>query len=62
MRFIFVQLAQPIRMLLEYCGADWKDIQYECGPAPGFDLSAWTSVKPNLGLDFPNLPYLIDGK
>merc|ERR1712241_1148406 len=54
-------LAQPIRMLLEYSGAEYKDIRYKCGPAPGFDLSEWTSVKPNLGLDFPNLPYLIDG-
>merc|ERR1711963_182290 len=54
-------LAQPIRMLLEYCGADWQDLQYEGGPAPDFDLSAWTNVKPTLGLDFPNLPYLIDG-
>merc|ERR1739848_726948 len=38
-----------------------KILRYKCGPAPGFDLSEWTSVKPNLGLDFPNLPYLIDG-
>ncbi len=30
------------------------------GDAPDFDRSAWTSVKFTLGLDFPNLPYLID--
>ncbi|XP_077190307.1 glutathione S-transferase Mu 1-like isoform X1 [Paroedura picta] len=30
--------------------------------APDFDTSAWTNVKNNLGLDFPNLPYLIDGE
>ena len=54
-------LAQPIRMLLEYSGANYKDIRYKCGDAPGFDLSEWTSVKFKLGLDFPNLPYLIDG-
>merc|ERR1712168_1172478 len=54
-------LAQPIRMLLEYSGADYKDIRYKCGDPPGFDLSDWTNVKFKLGLDFPNLPYCIDG-
>ena len=40
----------------------WADpIRYNCGDAPGFDLSDWTNVKFKLGLDFPNLPYLIDG-
>ncbi|NXW93999.1 GSTM2 transferase, partial [Alopecoenas beccarii] len=29
--------------------------------APGFDRSEWTKEKEKLGLDFPNLPYLIDG-
>lgn len=54
-------LAQPIRMILEHAGADYKDTQYSCGPAPDYDRSAWTSVKYTLALDFPNLPYLIDG-
>merc|ERR1712088_124538 len=54
-------LAQPIRMLLEYAGAKYTDKRYNCGDAPGFDLSDWTNVKFKLGLDFPNLPYLIDG-
>lgn len=48
-------------MILEYAGAEYKDTQYSCGPAPEFDRSAWTSVKYTLGLEFPNLPYLIDG-
>ena len=56
-----MQLAQPIRLLLEYAGADYKDVQYACGPAPKFDLSPWLNVKNTLGLDYPNLPYLIDG-
>jgi len=30
------------------------------GDAPTFDRSAWLSVKHTLGLDFPNLPYLVD--
>ncbi|NXQ64501.1 GSTM2 transferase, partial [Anthoscopus minutus] len=29
--------------------------------APDFDPSDWTNEKEKLGLDFPNLPYLIDG-
>ena len=49
-------------MLLEYAGADWKDVQYKCGPAPDYDRSEWTSIKYTMGLDFPNLSYLIDGK
>ena len=24
-------------------------------------MEAWTSVKSTIGLDFPNIPYLIDG-
>ncbi|NWW27809.1 GSTM2 transferase, partial [Falcunculus frontatus] len=29
--------------------------------APDYDPSDWTNEKEKLGLDFPNLPYLIDG-
>ncbi|XP_063138704.1 glutathione S-transferase Mu 7 isoform X1 [Rattus norvegicus] len=31
------------------------------GDAPDFDRSQWLNEKFKLGLDFPNLPYLIDG-
>ncbi|XP_026533700.1 glutathione S-transferase 2-like isoform X1 [Notechis scutatus] len=31
------------------------------GIVPNMDMTDWTSVKEKLGLDFPNLPYLIDG-
>jgi len=54
-------LAQPIRFLLEYTGTDWEDKYYVTGPGPTYDKSCWFSVKFNLGLDFPNLPYLVDG-
>jgi len=54
-------LAQPIRYLLNYVGAEYEDKRYSIGPAPDFDKSQWLSEKPNLGLDFPNLPYYIDG-
>jgi glutathione S-transferase len=56
------QLAQPIRLLLEYTGTKFEDKHMSCGPAPDFDRSCWTNVKPTVGLDFANLPYYIDGK
>uniref|UniRef100_A0A8D2I2D6 glutathione transferase n=1 Tax=Urocitellus parryii TaxID=9999 RepID=A0A8D2I2D6_UROPR len=31
------------------------------GDAPDYDRSQWLSDKFKLSLDFPNLPYLIDG-
>ena len=43
-------------------GADYDMVEYEAGPAPDFDRSAWTDVKFTLGMDFPNLPYLFDGE
>jgi len=54
-------LAQPIRLLLEFTGTVWEDKLYSCGPAPTFDKTGWFGIKESLGLDFPNLPYLIDG-
>lgn len=54
-------LAQPIRLLQEYLGLEFEDIRYECGPAPDYSRKAWEDVKPTMGLDFPNLPYYIDG-
>ena len=30
-------LGQPIRMILEYVGANWKEDSYSCGPAPDYD-------------------------
>ncbi|KAM9255357.1 glutathione S-transferase 2 [Cariama cristata] len=54
-------LAHAIRLLLEYTETPYQERQYRPGPAPDFDPSDWTSEKEKLGLDFPNLPYLIDG-
>eukprot|EP00112_Aurelia_sp_Birch-Aquarium-sp1_P014664 Seg318.20 transcript_id=Seg318.20/GoldUCD/mRNA.D3Y31 product="Glutathione S-transferase Yb-3" protein_id=Seg318.20/GoldUCD/D3Y31 len=54
-------LAQPLRLILGYSKADFEDKCYEQGDGPEFDISCWTSVKFDLGLDFPNLPYYIDG-
>nr|ACD13785.1 glutathione S-transferase mu [Reishia clavigera] len=54
-------LAQPARLMLNYVGQDFEDVQYEQGDAPEYSRAAWEKVKPTLGLDFPNLPYYIDG-
>jgi len=54
-------LAQPIRMLLAYTETEFEDKQLSCGPAPDYDKSCWFDQKFSLGLDFPNLPYFIDG-
>jgi len=53
--------AQPIRNLLAYAGVEYEDKRYNIGPAPEWDRSEWLADKFNLGLDFPNLPYYIDG-
>lgn len=54
-------LAQPIRLLLAYTESDWEDKLYACGTAPEFSRDVWLKEKFGLGLDFPNLPYLLDG-
>ncbi|KAM4646122.1 glutathione S-transferase 2-like [Amazona ochrocephala] len=55
-------LAHAIRLLLEYTETPYEERQYRPGPAPDFNPSDWIDEKEKLGLDFPNLPYLIDGK
>ena len=54
-------LAQPIRYLLEYTEHPWEDVLYEQGDPPNYSIESWLQVKNTLGLDFPNVPYLIDG-
>nr|XP_032636879.1 glutathione S-transferase Mu 1-like isoform X2 [Chelonoidis abingdonii] len=56
-------LAHAIRLLLEYTGTPFEDKQYSpSGEGPDYDISQWTNEERELGLDFPNLPYLIDGQ
>ncbi|XP_026340397.1 glutathione S-transferase Mu 3 [Ursus americanus] len=55
-------LAHAIRMLLEFTDTSYEEKQYTCGEAPDYDRSQWLDVKFTLDLDFPNLPYLMDGK
>ncbi|XP_066103013.1 glutathione S-transferase Mu 1-like [Saccopteryx bilineata] len=54
-------LAHAIRLLLEYTDSNYEEKKYSLGDAPDYDRSQWLSEKFKLGLDFPNLPYLIDG-
>ncbi|XP_035871877.1 glutathione S-transferase Mu 1-like [Phyllostomus discolor] len=54
-------LAHAIRLLLEYTDSSYEERKYTMGDAPDFDRSQWLNEKFKLGLDFPNLPYLIDG-
>ncbi|XP_033077256.1 glutathione S-transferase Mu 2-like [Trachypithecus francoisi] len=54
-------LAHSIRLLLEYTGSSYEEKKYTMGDAPDYDRSQWLNEKFKLGLDFPNLPYLIDG-
>ncbi|KAL4645892.1 glutathione S-transferase Mu 3-like [Arapaima gigas] len=61
------EIAQPIRLLLEYTGTPYEEKLYSCGEdkkfvgAPDYDKSCWLNEKEKLGMDFPNLPYLVDG-
>jgi len=55
-------LGQPIRLLLQYAGEDYKEENYEVtGSSPNWNREQWTSKKDHLDLDFPNLPYYKDG-
>ena len=53
-------LAHPIRYLLEFIEHPYEDILYEQGDAPNFSVECWNNVRHKIGLDFPNMPYMID--
>nr|ABS32297.1 glutathione S-transferase class mu [Cyphoma gibbosum] len=54
-------IGQPIRLLLNYVKEEFDDVYYEMGDAPDYSRDAWLNVKYTLGMNFPNLPYYIDG-
>jgi len=54
--------AQAIRLMLGYVNVDFVDKIYEMGDGPEFNRDDWLNEKFQLGLDFPNLPYFLDGE
>jgi len=55
-------LGAPCRMLLYYCKVNFADVTYSLGEAPEYSRAAFHDIKDTLGLELPNLPYLIDGE
>jgi len=56
-------LMQPIRMACALGGLEYEWKQYPCGDKDengNYDKSEWLNEKHKLGLDIPNLPYLIE--
>lgn len=51
----------PIKYLLEYKNVEYIDKQYPIGEGPEFEKTEWERDRSQLGLHFPNLPYLLDG-
>jgi glutathione S-transferase len=54
-------LAEPSRITLHYTKTPFINKTYEQGDAPDYRRDEWLNEKQKLGLDFPNLPYLIHG-
>lgn len=54
-------LAEPIRLVLQYTKTSFINKTYEESDAPDYNRNQWLDEKETLGLDFPNLPYLLDG-
>jgi len=55
-------LGSQIRYMFAYCKVDYEYVPYKAGPGPDFDKTCWTDVKHTMGFEYPNLPYLEDGK
>ena len=50
-------------MMFYYLNVNFDDKTYPVlGEAPDFDKSSWFDVKESKGMEYPNLPYLIDGE
>lgn len=54
-------LGEPIRMTLQYRKVPYEEKSYVQGEGPEFSRENWLKEKYTLGLDFPNIPYLVDG-
>nr|ACR61712.1 26.5 kDa glutathione transferase recombinant protein [synthetic construct] len=49
-------LGQPIRLILEFISVPYEEKRFQAA-----EKEQWFAEKYDLGFDFPNLPYLIDG-
>lgn len=58
----FASSLQPVRLLMEFLDVQYNERLYDVKSRSdgSWDRSDWTEEKSQLGLDFPNLPYLID--
>jgi glutathione S-transferase len=58
-------LAHPIRLQLKYMGVSYQDRFYNCGNGPNYERTEWLTEKGLFAqqktLDFPNLPYYMEG-
>lgn len=54
-------LAEPIRLLLHFARVDFEDRRIPFGEMGPSLLEPWMSQKYSQGLDFPNLPYYVEG-
>lgn len=54
-------LAECLRYLLAYAGVEYEDKRYGFGKGPNWTRVSWLKEKKNLNLEFPNLPYYLDG-
>ncbi|VDO01327.1 unnamed protein product [Rodentolepis nana] len=54
-------LTEQIRLLLRYLKVDFEEKVYNPGQSPELLRKEWLDEKFKLGLEFPNLPYYIDG-
>uniref|UniRef100_A0A9L0IWM9 GST N-terminal domain-containing protein n=1 Tax=Equus asinus TaxID=9793 RepID=A0A9L0IWM9_EQUAS len=52
-------LAHIVHLFLEYTDSNYEEKNYMMRDTPAYDRSQWLKEKFKLGLDFPNLPYLI---
>lgn len=55
-------LVEPIVLTLKQTNQPYQLKKYKVGDAPNYDKSDWLNEKDNLGLEYPNLPYYIDGE
>jgi len=54
-------LAEPIRYMLHHLNVEYEEKFYDIGAEAATARDQWLKDKENLGLEFPNLPYYIDG-